>query len=418
MKTNTLTKLVTALVLIMLFACEKQEIPQPGEETQMTGPDINLESFNIDELPKLANEINESTKTSKIGWTSKNDGKGIILDESRILAVTDSVGNTTYSIRTYLPDTPYNVFYNTLVKKETNRDYGEPIVLRFEVREDYFPTYVSTDRRKAPFKGKIDVYTLESFGDAEISGKTGGGTPCGGGINVGGGANSSEGPLGTGTYDGHGMNTGTWTGGRIGGFGSFGGFGGGGGNNDKPTGYVEVGEGEFGDYGTDGEWKRTVITGKGNPCDITLLVPVNEEEKSADPSCESFNFYKVGSTGVQVAAVDGIWDVVTRWGRCPGIGVAASYQTYYFHLSSHLNQYLAAERAADALEGAFYDLQKWFERQPCNQMNTGVLARKMDDFIKENFKEIGGQATRNAPLGWNGKSEKYKEDWMGTDDCY
>ena len=42
----------------------------------------------------------------------------------------------------------------------------------------------------------------------------------------------------------------------------------------------------------------------------------------------------------------------------------------------------------------------------------------LPNLCKENFKEIGGQASRNAPLGWNGKPENYKEDWMGTDDCY
>lgn len=107
-----------------------------------------------------------------------------------------------------------------------------------------------------------------------------------------------------------------------------------------------------------------------------------------------------------------------KWDKCPGIGIAASYQTYYFHLPSHWNSLYAAERSADALAGAFFDLQKWFQKQPCNQINTGVLALKMDEFIKENFAEIGGQATRNAPLGWSGTARLYKEDWAGTDNCY
>lgn len=142
------------------------------------------------------------------------------------------------------------------------------------------------------------------------------------------------------------------------------------------------------------------------------------EDAIEDPSCESFDYYKVGNTGVQVAGVNGVWDVVTKWGKCPGIGVAASYQTYYFHLPAYWNPNYAAERSADALAGAFFDLQKWFQKQPCSQINTGVLALKMDQFIKENFQEIGGQATRNAPLGWLGTPRQYKEDWSGTDDCY
>lgn len=49
---------------------------------------------------------------------------------------------------------------------------------------------------------------------------------------------------------------------------------------------------------------------------------------------------------------------------------------------------------------------------------TGVLAYKMDEFIKESFVEIGGQATRSAPLGWSGVVRQYIEDWTGTDNCY
>ncbi|MBW8245239.1 hypothetical protein K1F50_20725 [Muricauda oceani] len=87
-------------------------------------------------------------------------------------------------------------------------------------------------------------------------------------------------------------------------------------------------------------------------------------------------------------------------------------------MPAYWNPNYAAERSADALAGAFFDLQKWFQKQPCSQINTGVLALKMDQFIKENFQEIGGQATRNAPLGWLGTPRQYKEDWSGTDDCY
>tara|TARA_R110002020_G_scaffold226558_1_gene436940 strand:- start:27 stop:1223 length:1197 start_codon:yes stop_codon:yes gene_type:complete len=143
-----------------------------------------------------------------------------------------------------------------------------------------------------------------------------------------------------------------------------------------------------------------------------------EETLSEYPSCESFDYYKVGNTGVQVAGVNGIWDVVTKWGRCPGIGVAASYQTYYFQVPAWWNAGLAAEKSASALSGAFYDLQKWFEKQPCSQVMTGVLAVKMDEFIKENFREIGGQATRTAPLGWQGTVQEYIEDWRRMDNCY
>ncbi|WP_350293787.1 hypothetical protein [uncultured Croceitalea sp.] len=103
---------------------------------------------------------------------------------------------------------------------------------------------------------------------------------------------------------------------------------------------------------------------------------------------------------------------------CPGTGIAAAYQNYYFHLPAHWNSNFAAEKSADALAGAFFDLQKWFRTKTCGHLDQTALAFKLDEFIKDNFKEIGGQATRSAPLGWSGTVRAYKEDWMGSDDCY
>lgn len=135
------------------------------------------------------------------------------------------------------------------------------------------------------------------------------------------------------------------------------------------------------------------------------------------PSCESFEYKNNGTTGVQVAAVSGIWDVVTKNDRCPGIGVAASYQTYYFQLPSWNGESLGATKSADALASAFFDLEQWFRMQGCSQISTGVLAGKMDEFIKDEFNRIGGSATRNAPLGWDGPTVPYKENWTGRDFC-
>lgn len=154
-------------------------------------------------------------------------------------------------------------------------------------------------------------------------------------------------------------------------------------------------------------------SGSGAPAAASLHD--NEVVVPDYPSCESFDFKKTGNTGTQTAGVFGIWDIVTRFGKCPGIGAAASYQTYYFHVPAHWSQGYAATRSAGALASAFYDLNKWFERQPCNQAMFGQLAIKMDEYIKEAFREIGGQANRSAPLGWSGTVRTYVEDFDGTD---
>ncbi len=409
------------LVIVFSFfiiSCESEEVLQLEESTELLDEAIPVGVARIDELPDLANIILETSNKSKVNWTSKSDGEGIILDESRILSVTDSIGNVSYSIRMYVPDSPYNVFHNVIVKQRPDGGFNQPMVLRYEIDKEYYVEYRVNDRRDTPFKGSIYMYATSTFFEDNslfgrwddepcITANTGDGDGSSGSGDGSGGGNNGSG--GNGGYDSHGFGDtpdGWWDAPDNGG-----GSGGGG------IGTVEIGEGDFGKKGTDGILKRN-LTGKDEDCpEDELLFPINEEDV-VTPSCESFDFYTVGGTGVQVAGVDGIWDVVTRWGRCPGIGVAASYQTYYFHLPSYLNSGLAAERSADALEGAFYDLQKWFERQPCSQMNTGVLAVKMDEFIKDNFEDIGGQATRNAPYGWNGTSRKYIEDWSGNDKCY
>lgn len=125
------------LLLILLTACEKQENIQLNEETQTDELNISLESFEIEELPDLANEINNLTKSSKMEWTSKSTGDDIVLDESKILAVTDSIGNTFFSVRMFVPDTPHNIFHNMVIKQTADGAMDEPFVFRYEVREDY-----------------------------------------------------------------------------------------------------------------------------------------------------------------------------------------------------------------------------------------------------------------------------------------
>src|SRR5690606_27885302 len=103
-------------------------------------------------------------RASKMGWASKSEGEDIVLDGSRVLAVTDSVGNRTYSLRMYVPGTPHNVFYNVVGKQTHDGVQNERFVLRYEVDEDYWPEYAAGPRQEKPSRGKIGLYSLEAFG--------------------------------------------------------------------------------------------------------------------------------------------------------------------------------------------------------------------------------------------------------------
>ncbi len=124
---------------------------------------VKIEFFTAEEVVSFTDDLNARTKKTEIQWASKGSRGDIMLDDQRILAVTDSVGNKTYSVRMYVPDSPYNVFYNLVAKVGEDGSAHEPMVLRYEVDKDYYPTYRTSDRKDAPFKENLDVYSLNGF---------------------------------------------------------------------------------------------------------------------------------------------------------------------------------------------------------------------------------------------------------------
>ncbi len=270
MKTNRFTILFTIVALIMLFACEDPETIEIDDIAETSLQTINVTSSTIDELPKLADKIQVTTSKSGLNWTSKTDGESITLDESRVLSVKDSIGNITYSIRMFVPDAPYNIFYNVIAKQTANGEIKNPFIIKYEVDEAYAPTYFTSKRQDAPFKGVLSTFKISSFeGIDQIYGKNDfEPEPC-----YSGDGSGDEGSGGSGNGSG--------------------GSGGGGTDHDPGTtftyhpvafapdtvGSVEVGEGSFGTSGTDGALKRN-ITGKNDDCpEDEMLIPINEEDK-------------------------------------------------------------------------------------------------------------------------------------------
>ncbi|MCK0161314.1 hypothetical protein [Allomuricauda sp. F6463D] len=276
-----LRNLLPAMLLALLaWNCQKEETNYP-ELNQETEDNVLLKALTIEQLPDFSGSIKQ--QSSKMGWASKNNDEDVVLDGSRVLAVTDSVGNTTYSLRMYVTGTPHNVFYNVVGKRTHEGVQREPFVLRYEVDEDYWPEYVAGPRQEKPFKGTIGVYKLEAFGlQLGQNGKMGSEPePCltvdanggnGDGGNGGGGnANNNE----EGNDNGGGGNHDP---------GSYYDYwnmyapnnGGGAGYDTEP--FAEVGQGKFGGFGTDGIWKRA-LTGKNADCpEEDTLLPINEED--------------------------------------------------------------------------------------------------------------------------------------------
>jgi len=410
------------LLIFLLLSCEEQEILQLEEETQTTNPDIYLESFTIGDLPDLANTIYNSTKKSRINWTSKSDGQGIVLDESRILAVTDSVGNITYSVRMLVPETPYNVFYNMVSKRTAEGEQNEPMVLRYKVNEDYAPVYFTSDRKDAPFKGDLSVYKLSTFGDIGFSSKGGlEEEPCYNYSSGDGSGGSGSGGSGCGdcSVSDSSDNWGYWD--PDGGYTSYWiSWGGGVGEGTQEfSADVEVGQGNFGDFGTDGTFKRN-ISGKNDDCpDDELLLPINEEDEDVllIPSCQSFEY--ANGNLVKAAGVSNIQNVFIA----AGVDSNGPY-THNFHLNIPKSYFSmpkywtnggAANATAKALHSANLATKTWFLGNP--KASGYELGVQWEKNIKTAMRAIGGDFTRNEPFPIRNLAP-YAEDWAwNKTDC-
>jgi len=284
------------LLALLALNCQKEETDYP-ELKQETEDNVLLEALTIDQLPDFSGSIEQ--KSSKMGWASKNDGGDVILDGSRVLAVTDSVGNTTYSLRMYVTGTPHNVFYNVVGKRTHDGLQREPFVLRYEVDQEYWPEYVAGPREERPFKGTIGVYKLEDFGlQLGQNGKMNGiPEPCykpfesnGNGFDGnGGGGNANNNEEGNNNGGGGNQDPGNhyeywnsyapdnnYNGGDPGG---------------EP--FVEIGQVKLEVPTSDSDWQKVFgTTGKNDDCpEENTLLPINEEEDVIlIPSCQSFEY--------------------------------------------------------------------------------------------------------------------------------
>ncbi len=403
MKKHPFLKFISfiALFLFVLSACERNEelVLDDINVQQEIELDYELDFNSLDELDGLSNSISSITKNSGVGLLSKSDSETVI-DNNHVISVMDSVGNTTYALRMYVPGSPYNVFHNILVKQNHDGSYRAPLVMRYEIDEEYYPTYKTKDRNEASFKGRMELYTLDGFDTtSQKHGKNQNSTPCSA-VTVGGSTSSVVG-TGTGGLEDSIGNTGTWTGSGVGGGSGFT-------DDDQTTALVEVGQGEFGDYGTEGEWKIGRISAKDNPCSISLLVPVNEVLPA--PSCKSFDFKPVTSSGDwQAATVKdfemGVGTLTKNNGQSYRIRIPLlTFETWAKdRFNNELSPGAAAELAAQAVQETAWATVRNFQDQW--DFDEYDVTRWFEDELKKKFRSLtdGGRVTRGNPYNLSPK---------------
>ncbi len=149
------------------------------------------------------------------------------------------------------------------------------------------------------------------------------------------------------------------------------------------------------------------------------LAFINESlyDTSIYPSCESFEYTTVvDNNGWITAAVSGVWDVAIKLDSKPN-GIVASYaQPLYFQLPGYYSNLKAAELSAAALWSAFEVWGVWYRRTyrniPSPPVNP-VFRQKLLEFIKDEFKLLGGRVDLVPPAGFTGIVTPYQEAGIG-----
>lgn len=139
------------------------------------------------------------------------------------------------------------------------------------------------------------------------------------------------------------------------------------------------------------------------------------------PDCESFNYSRVGANNWQCAAVSGIRELFTvfNW-ECTGFDFGYLPQAIYFQLPINSNFPLGSgytkTESAVALHEAFKLFDSWYKSNACTS-SYPTMTNKFIQFIKDEFEDIGGNATVTPPLGYTGSITPYQYTWSGYGNC-
>ena len=161
--------------------------------------------------------------------------------------------------------------------------------------------------------------------------------------------------------------------------------------------------------------------GEGYVYDATLGECVEITVENVPPDCESFDYSRVGTTNWQTAAVSGINELFTvfNW-ECTGFDFGILPQSIYFQLPINsqftLDSGYTKTESAATLHEAFKAYDIWYKNNACSA-SYSQMTTKFLETIKEEFEEIGGNATVTPPLGYTGSISTYNYTWFGYGNC-
>lgn len=149
--------LLLLLSSFFLWHCERDETLSFQEK-----PVTSMKRISFSSLPsKLMKNINQLE-----GVLQRDTGEDavLIIDESQVIEMIDSLNNTRYSIKLYFQEQPENVLYNLILGTDNDHFEIEPFVLKYTI-DNISEIWEEDHLDFSKMSGTIEDYSFDQFLD-------------------------------------------------------------------------------------------------------------------------------------------------------------------------------------------------------------------------------------------------------------
>lgn len=162
------------LAIFLLFSlvnCTKESFEdiqnlQPNEELSTSKAPFQIDYLSASQAPVFVKEMLPSrNRGNNLTYTSSyvDSETGAVFDEQTIMKVTDTLGNTNYTIRFGFPHTPERIFYNLIVGRDAQGVMNEPYIVRYVSDSTAFDAFKNSNYDFSKFRGKITYHKYVDF---------------------------------------------------------------------------------------------------------------------------------------------------------------------------------------------------------------------------------------------------------------
>ncbi|MDZ4146815.1 MAG: hypothetical protein U1C58_00885, partial [Flavobacteriaceae bacterium] len=161
--------LFVAVLLIATTNCTRDDfsdIQQIEKEDPLATRPFQINYLSADQAPVFVKEMlpsrnRDNSVTSTNNYTDAETGA--VFDEQTIMKVTDTLGNTNYTIRFGFPRTPERIFYNLIVGRDSQGVMNVPYIVRYVSDSTAFDAFKSSNYDFSKFRGKITYHKYADF---------------------------------------------------------------------------------------------------------------------------------------------------------------------------------------------------------------------------------------------------------------